>query len=218
VYRGGELWLLNWYSDHVVRFDPVTRSVQRWSVGNVSSTPQGLDLDGQGRLWWADATSGRLLRLDPDSDQRTDCALPVGSSPQMVEVQGSRIWYTESVSGTVGVLDPATATCTASTVTSTSGTATVSCRTLGAGDSASTVTQSGTLAWSSGTLSPTVDAGGWTVYQLSAGAEPFDLASSSGYHWVTDQGRQKLVRLAPSYDHEVYLPTVLRSSSDSSSR
>jgi hypothetical protein len=34
------------------------------------------------------------------------------------------------------------------------------------------------------------------VYGLAEGAAPFGLTSGSGYQWVTDQGRQKLVRFS----------------------
>jgi streptogramin lyase len=206
----GQFWLLNWGSDEVVRFDPATLAVWSWDVGTLSSLEQGIALDADARLWWADRTSGQLSQLDPDTDRRTDYALPVGSSPRWLRVPGSLVWYTEDADATVGALNPALAAGTVSTLTHSIDAATESCDILGPGTQEAIATRTGTLSWATGTLSPVHDAGGWTVYQLPDPAEPFGLVSTAEHQWVTDPGRQKLVRIAsgpapaPNIDLEKY--------------
>lgn len=209
LHDSGYLWLINWFNDRVVRFDPATREVLRWNIGTPSASPQGLALDGNGHLWWADSSDG-LSRLDPANNQRTRYALPdgAGSAVEMVELRDGRVWYTESVSGTVGALDPVAANGITSTLATSSGTATATCRTLQAAATAPATALTGTLSWASASLPLIVDAEGWTVYQLPAGASPYGIAASSGSLWVTDQGRQKLVRFTPAY--KIYLPAVLK--------
>ena len=197
LYRDGNLWLLNWWNDEVVRFAPTTRAVTRWTIGDVSADWQGIALDAEGNFWWADAPSSQLSRLDPGTHERANYALPVGTTPQMVEARDGQIWYTEGVSGTVGILDPAIAISSTETLLPQSSTALAPvCSEWGSGTSSEVNFTTGTLQWTTATLSIRLDAGGWMVYELPLDAQPFGLSSSGAYEWVTDQGRQKLVRLA----------------------
>ena len=196
LHGGGYLWMLNWYSDYVVRFDPETLAVKRWDVGSISALEQGMAVDGLGRLWWADRAGGQLSRLDPATDELTDFALPVGTEPVWVGVWGNAVWYTESAGGTVGTLTPQLASGSVSYPTPTDLTATESCSTLGEGIEQEVTSSTGTVTWASDSLVPVVDADGWVVYELAEGAEPFGLAPGSGYQWITDPGRQKLVRFS----------------------
>jgi streptogramin lyase len=194
----GRFWLINWFDDHVLRFDPVTRGVVRWNIGSPSGWPQGMSLDGDGRLWWADR-SDRLSRLDPAANEITRYVLPdgAGDSVQMVEAWGGLIRYTESGSGTVGMLNPEAAEGVTSTVAAIAlAVPEPTCTNLGAGVSTAVTPVTGTLSWISATVTPLVEDGAWRVYQLPSEAGPYDLAWSAGYQWVTDQGRQKLVRIA----------------------
>ena len=196
---GGYFWMLDWGGDHVVRFNPATLAVKRWEVASMSALEQGMALDGQGRLWWVDRDGGQLSRLDPDKDEREDFSLPVGTDPVWVQVWGDSVWYTETAEGTVGILTPHIASSTVSNLNVMNLTATESCTTLGSGEVQEVIPSTGTVSWATGTLEPVVDADGWLVYGLAEGAEPFGLTSGSGYQWVSDPGRQKLVRFpAPS--------------------
>ena len=199
VYGDDYFWMLDWSGDYVVRFDPATLAVKRWDVGSISALEQAMALDGLGRLWWADRAAGLLSRLDPATDERTDFALPVGTDPVWVGIWGDTVWYTESADGTVGALNPQLASSSVTSLDTTALTATESCSTLGDGTEQEVTSSSGTITWASDSLVPLVDADGWLVYGLAEGAQPFGLASGSGYQWVTDPGRQKLVRIpAPS--------------------
>jgi streptogramin lyase len=198
IYEAGDLWLLNWWKNELVRFTPTTRAVKRWDIGEVSAERQGMAVDGEGHLWWADRPGARLSRLDPEANEVASYALPVGTAPQMVEVRDGQIWYSEGDSGTVGILDPATAVSSTTTLAPLVGTAPAPvCSAWGPGSSSAVSIETGSLEWITSTVSPLLDGGGWTVYELPAGAEPFGLASSGPYAWITDQGRQKLVRLSP---------------------
>jgi streptogramin lyase len=198
LHDSGYFWLINWFNGRIARFEPAARQVSQWKIDAPSASPLGLALDANGHLWWADS-SAALSRLDPSTDQRTRYALPAGagSSVEMVEARGSRVWYTESGSGTAGALDPSIAAGTVSTLTTSAATLPEpTCSTLGAGATAAVTTSTGTLSWSSATLNPIVDADGWQVYPLAAGAEPFGIALSGRHVWLTDPGRQKIARIA----------------------
>ena len=200
VLKGdGYFWMLNWGSGHVVRFNPETLAVKRWEVAGMSTLEQGMALDSQGRLWWADRGGAQLSRLDPQEDEREDFDLPVGTEPIWVQIWGDSVWYTESAGGTVGILTPSLASSSVSDLAALNLTATESCSELGAGEVQEVTSSTGTLGWTGDTLEPVVDADGWLVYGLAEDAEPFGLTSGSGYQWVSDPGRQKLVRFpAPS--------------------
>jgi streptogramin lyase len=199
VDESGYLWLLNWDSEHVLRLDTASLDLDRWDVGAISSLEQGLAVDGAGRLWWADRAASALSRLDPHTGtgELTRYPLPKGSKPEWLGVSGDLVWYTESLSRTVGVLDPTAASGSVSSPSPSSGTAARSCAVLGPGTESPVTTEAGTVAWAASGLAPIFDVDGWTVYQLAAPAKPFGLAVSGDHPWVTDQSRRKLLRISP---------------------
>jgi streptogramin lyase len=128
----------------------------------------------------------------------------------MIVVRDESVWYTEEDQGTLGVLDPAQASGTTATLVSGALDVTPACSNLGAGTTATLPTQTGTLAWTSGTLEPRIDTGGFAVYELPAGSSPYGLAAGEDFLWVADRGRQKLLRIALPDTHTLYLPMVLQ--------
>jgi streptogramin lyase len=212
VQQGGKLWLGNRFLDRITRFDPLDTQVTWWTIPNTVAWPLGLAVDGQGHVWWADLGLDTVARLDPDSGLMTRYDLPAaaGTDPQMVAVQGSRVWVTGGSDGTVGALDPQAAQGQTSALASGSAAWSRACTTLGAGTTtALAAPDTGSLAWTSGSLAPTYESGGWTVYQLPSGAEPYGLTAAADYLWVTDPGRDSLHRLEPAV-YRVFLPVVLR--------
>jgi streptogramin lyase len=207
LVSGGFVWTANWANDRLVRFDPVSGQGRRWSLG-VGSDPLGIATDPAGDLWAAAAEQGQLLRLAPASDLLTRYALPAGEKPQIIASIGSVIWYTEGASGTVGSLDPSVAAGSSAVAGSDTFTAAPTCSTLPAGSVAAATARSASLAWSGGAWNEIVAAGGWTVYQLPAGANPFGIASYAGAPWVVDQGRQVIARPGGPVSTETPTPTA----------
>jgi streptogramin lyase len=206
IVEAGDVWLMNWWKNQLVRFTPASGAVKRWDIGEVSAERQGMAVGADGHLWWADRPAARLSRLDPETNEVTSYALPVGTTPQMVELRGGQIWYSEGDAGTVGILDPASAESSTTTVAVQAATAAAPvCSALGPGSSTSVSIDTGTLEWTTAAVSPVLDAGGWAVYELPAGAEPFGLAASGLHEWTTDRGRQKLARLATVDDGQLSL-------------
>jgi streptogramin lyase len=210
LYDEDLLWLGNWGEDRIVAFDPSTNGISWWQL-EVDSTPNGLAVDGSGNYWWADNTLGVLGRLEPDLDQLTTYSLPLGTAPQMIAIDGDKLWYSESNAGTVGLLDPAVAAGSITTLSTGSDSASVVCSALGPGSTEDVAQKSsGVVSWDSGTWTTVVDENGWTVYELPNDPSPYGIAISSGYVWVTDQGTQKLVRLGIAPGYKSYIPLVLK--------
>jgi streptogramin lyase len=201
VYGDGKLWLGDYANGRILRLDPGTGGVTWWQIGG-ASWPEGLALDAAGRVWFADYNQSFLGRLEPSTNQLKRYTPPAGTMPAMIALISGRLWYTEqgtsTVSGTVGVLDPAVAAGQTASVATGSGDLSPSCTTLGAGTSTAVTTRNGTLAFTD--LSPTLlaDAGGWTVYGLPAGSSPWGIAEAAGSRWIADGGRQKLLRVTDS--------------------
>jgi streptogramin lyase len=206
----GMVWLGNWSNDRIYRLDPARGRATWWQITGANATPVGLALDDGGNLWWADSSQGILASLEPDSGRMTTYDLPLGSTPQMIVLYGKRVWYTDEDGGSLGALDPARAPGSTATLVSETLSLTPACRSLGPGTTAPVATQTGTLAWTSGTLEPALDEGGFTVYELPEGSSPYDLAPTNGFMWVTDRGRQKLLRLEVPDAHTCYLPMVFK--------
>lgn len=214
---GNQIWLGNWAAGKLMRLDLTSNQLRAWQLP-AGSSPVGLALDSSGALWWADApngvplrgaaagaqqpgsatTVGALARLEPDLNRLTRYTLPAGSDPQWLAVLGSAVWYSEITGRTVGKLEPSQAAGSQSILTTTDEVLTSSCSTLGVGSSSLVTIRTGALAFSAGSWSTAVNSGGWTVYQMPAGAAPFGLARSGDTLWIGDQGRQKLAKTTPS--------------------
>lgn len=192
LYDGGYLWLGHWGQGRIYRVNPAGGGATYWPVAGAE--PVGLALDGEGNLWWADGGLAALGRLNPTTNEVTIFALPVGSAPQMIALHGNEVWYTESGAGTVGVLDPANAAGTTTTVAPISTPVSEACVAAGAGTASAVSTRGGNLDWTSGSATPATAPAGWQIYELSAGAEPYGIASTSGHLWIGDRGNQKLLR------------------------
>jgi streptogramin lyase len=198
LHDQGQLWLRNWDQYRIYRLDIASGQADwwQWDLGQSNAEPTGLALDDDGNLWWADAELGALARLEPDLDRMTVYTLPVGTRPHMLETGPGGVWYTEGVSGTVGLLAPASAASATTTLSTGSGSVTAECSSWDPSTTSPAFISAGTLSWTPGSVTTLVDAAGWTVYQLATGASPYGIAGSGGYVWAADQGRQKLLRLS----------------------
>jgi streptogramin lyase len=207
--QAGNIWLGDGQQNRILNLDPASNLFTLWQLA-AGAFPRGLTHDGSGDLWWADENLGALARLEPGLDRLTAYTLPDGTSPKMIAPSSGKVWYTSSVSGTVGVLDPTKANGTSSTLITTTMpvTPTPTCNDLGLGISSTLTLSAGILAWTPDVYTRTVDSGGWSVYQLPSGAYPWGLAAAGKDIWVVDPGRQKLAWLSDLV--HIYLPVVMR--------
>jgi hypothetical protein len=171
-----------------------------WDLpGSLDAEPFDLAPTDDGNLWWTDQTMDALVFLESAIAQISVYTLPVGVEPQMLELYKDKVWYTESNNGdpgSVGVLDPAGAISFTVPLATSSSTVTPDCGLLEATDTSLLTVTVGSLGWTEpASLTPIYDADGWRVYQMPADSKPFGLTERQGDLFVTDQGRQKLLRL-----------------------
>ena len=157
-------------------------------------------------LWWADQ-SGFIGTLNPAIDSVTVFTIPFGTKPEMVTWSDTAIWYTDDVSGTLGLMYPSAAGNYSFTAATSVMTTTPDCFTVISVYAARPSVATGTLAWSSNVITETVSAGGWQVYQMPAGAKPWGIAAQDDSIFVTDNGRNKLTWLNT---FSRYFPLIFR--------
>jgi streptogramin lyase len=212
VAHGGYIWLGDWWLSRLLRLDPTTDEFTIWELPE-GAFPEGVAVDESGHVWAADSELSVLVELQPEINRLTTHMLPAGIWPEMLVPHKGLVWYTEDYSGTVGVLDPATANGTTTTVTSTTESVTPACNNLGPGTSAPLVTSTGSASWASTALTTVLDSDGWTIYALEQGSSPWGIAVVQDDLFVVDEGRQKLLRLSvkgTEEKHRLYLPLVLK--------
>jgi streptogramin lyase len=213
--QGADIWLGDWLNRRLLKLDPSADLFTIWQLTDVAS-PMGMAMEANGNLWWADEQLSILARLEPGSDRMTAYALPVGAQTEMVALSGGKVWYTEYVKGTVGMLDPAVATGVSATLVKTTAPVTPTCSIVGAGTSSSVPSSTRTWASTLAAYRQIVNSGGWSVYQMPPNASPWGIAVTNEEVWVVDQGpgRQKLAHLLtslpPIVTREVYLPLIVR--------
>jgi streptogramin lyase len=197
LYDAGRLWLGHAGLGRIYRVDPSAGQAVWWPISS-ESNPRDLALDDQGNLWWADQGLHALARLEPNTSRVTTYTLPLGTTPQMIEMEGGRVWYTESVSETFGLLDPVIASGTTTTPTLQVSSVTSTCATLDAGAVTAVTAGLGSLEWLSGSASSVAPVEGWQIYEFSSQALPYGIASGNGHMWIGDRYNQKLLRFSPS--------------------
>ena len=83
--------------------DAVTgRVVRTVALGGATDVAVGL-----GAVWVSDAANGRVLRINPQTDQVTD-AINVGTGPSAIALGDGSGWVANSLDGTVSRIDPRT--------------------------------------------------------------------------------------------------------------
>jgi streptogramin lyase len=211
VADDGYIWLADWSLSRLLRLNPATGEFTIWALP-AGAFPEGVAVDESGHLWAADSELSLLVELQPAINQLTTYTVPVGIWPEMLDPHDGLVWYTEDYSRTVGVLDPATANGTTTTVAGATKSVTPACDNLGPGTSAPLVTSTGSASWASIALATLQDSGGWTIYALEPGSSPWGIAVVQNDVFVVDRGRQKLLRLSTAADgkYRVYLPVVMK--------
>lgn len=198
VAQGPVLWATDRLAGHLLRFDSLSLQLKSWALPEPWLTPEGLAVDGDGRVWWADSGAGIIGRLSPGTNEAVIYELPSGSQPLMVAPGAEVVWYSDG-SGFVGFIDPAQATgATHALPVSTLAPSVGNCRNVGYPSQQSGVLRiKGTLAFSDVTWSADMSQPGVARYALPATGGwpvPWGIAFSQGRTWIVDQGRRILAR------------------------
>jgi streptogramin lyase len=194
VAQGADIWLSDGTNQRILKLDPTANLFTIWELSG-GAFPKGMAIEANGNLWWADEGLSRLGRLEPGINRLTAYPLPVGTTPEMIAFSQGKAWYTELVSRTVGMLDPAVAAGSSSTLVRTTAPVTPACSNLGAGTGSSVSSSKQAMVGTPTAYTQLVNSGGWTVYQMPQVSYPWGIAAGSEEAWIVDQGHQKLAHL-----------------------
>lgn len=217
VFHNGFLWLGEFEVNnsfpydqisHLLRVNIETGAYQSWLLSD-NSMPYGLAADDEGDLWFSDFSFISLNEFDSDTNQLTSYELPLGGSPQMIALEGNRVWY-DGNNGFIGVLDPAAAGSTVTSITPSNGTLSSGCKEILPSAPDSLFVDSGKfLAWEWFSYPTLVDANGWKIFSMPSGADPQGIAYQDGNIYVVDNYWGKLVKL-PVELQSIFLPLIMR--------
>jgi streptogramin lyase len=175
---------------------------------------EGLSVDGEGGLWFADTSSGRsLVRLVP-SPEPVFNRFPLPSAagtPYMIAKSNNQIWYSGYGTSVIGKLDPNLVS-----PTSFEGTSNLVedipmiCNPV-IGLEKAISSDSFTPEWIPATY-PITELSGWMITNLGSDSYPWGIAVQDDIVWSVDQGRQVLIRVGGDFDNNsyIFLPLVIK--------
>lgn len=204
------LWLNDRINNEIRRLRVSDNSLTAWPLP-AGSAPLGLAVDAEDRLWYADTGGHALARLAPNG-QLDFYPLPQGTTPRMLALTESQVWYTEQGLAGIGRLDPQQAAHTTVHLPAAQRTLAGSCAAIVPADSGQLTITNIDVDWHATSYPVIVDERGWQVYQAPEDAAPWGIAAATDI-WFVDTARRVLGRLAPQTvppAHQVYLPLVLR--------
>lgn len=123
--QSGKLWVEQYLSSQVARFDPATGQFQNYSTPMPLSVPGGMDLYTDGSLWMPQVTGNSLVRVDTTNGSMTEIQLPwanalqtqllniplhsgIGLSNDIALGADNALWFTLGGLDSIGRYDPAT--------------------------------------------------------------------------------------------------------------
>ncbi|TQM78668.1 virginiamycin B lyase [Saccharothrix saharensis] len=123
--HSGKLWVEQYLSSQVARFDPATGQFANFSTPMPLSVPGGMDLDSAGDLWMPQVTGNSLLRVDTADGSMTEFPLPwanaftlqpldiplhsgLGLANDLARGPDNALWFTLGGLDSIGRYDPAT--------------------------------------------------------------------------------------------------------------
>jgi len=201
IILDGMLWLTNWQNDSLMRMDPDTGRLLRYATGgDIHTVDSNLQTDGSQLLWTEDVLNGKIASFDPDSLTMTAYNLPDGEQPRNLDLRAGKVWYTNAT-GSFGRLDPTLAASTSSKLIEQVIKTTITPACIFLGDpvtSESGREPDGTFTWTDVNSSKVDSLTGIQSYSLPEGSAPFGILGTMEYIWITDPGRQKLIRMPMS--------------------
>ena len=79
-----KVWYVEYHTDHVTRFDPVTKEFKRFPIKSSPASLRRLGVDANNIIWYgvygSSAKKGKLGRLDPKTGDVIERELPIGYS------------------------------------------------------------------------------------------------------------------------------------------
>jgi len=220
AYGDPFLWIGDNLNGVLYRLNVTNNAVEWWTLPALSS-PNGMVVDAEGDLWYADYILEEILEVDPDLNTVRRYPLPENHTTIMNAIESGRIWFTGDSPPMIGMIDPNTANFTSLPLNHNSDVWTPTCdspvgpATSGILDvSTATVQFQPTTEYPVDTLGP-----GLQIYAVPPdttndppiSARPWGIAYQNGKMWVVDSGRQTLIRIEPPPDLAmVFLPLILR--------
>jgi len=210
IFNDGLLWLTNWQNDSLMRMNPGTGRLVRYATGgDIHTIDSNLKTNGTQLLWTEDVLNGQIVSFNPDSLTMTAYDLPADEQPRNLGLRAGKVWYTNA-NGSFGRLDPNTAAQVSSIVDEqvVKASMTPDCITL-APPSTGVASREpdGTYTWIDINSTQTEPLTGIQSYSLPEGSEPFGILGTMEYIWVTDPGRQKLIRM-PMSEQEAFITVI----------
>lgn len=217
ILHDGMLWLTNWHEDSLMSMDPSNGQLIQYGDSEWDIHTVDVDFRADGSLlWWTeDVVNGNIFSFDPDTRIATTYELPAGEQPRNLALREGEIWYTNA-QGSIGRISPDFTDKTTKLLSEVviEETITPVCVTLGAPETNESEPDTGTFDWNAIEGSIMAPSTGLQTYSLPDGAAPFGIASTADEIWVSDPGRQKLIRMAIPDDQSdryyVFLPLVIR--------
>jgi len=80
-------------------------SFTEFATPSASSSPQGMDIAGDGSVWYAETSAGKIVVFHPDRSS-SEFPLPNGGQPFILKAAADGIWFTDSATRSIGHLDP----------------------------------------------------------------------------------------------------------------
>jgi streptogramin lyase len=214
ILDGDYIWALDWFLDALLRLDPVTGQLAKYTTDGSIGLNANLQADGS-LLWWAeDIEGGDIASFNPTTIEMTVYDLPDGEKPRNLSLFGGKIWYTNA-NGSFGRLDPNLISGTQTTLTQVilNDNITPLCKNLGPGLTSTATEDHDTSSWIDFSSTKTEIASGIFSYSLPEGSAPYGIAGTSSDIWIADPGRQKLIRMPISYSefgYASYLPLIIK--------
>jgi hypothetical protein len=208
------LWMIDWSSDSLLRMDPANGNLVKYPTGRNIQMFANLQSNGS-QLWWTeDILNGDLIRFNPSTDSMTNYNLPVGEHPNKLNLLADKIWYTNK-NGSFGVLNPILANSNTVTLTALvlADTITPECIVLGTPYTDQVDPVEGILDWTEASSTMTASQTGLHVFSLPTGAAPWGIKGAGNFMWISDPGRQKLVRMSLEdvpLNFQIYLPLIFK--------
>jgi len=200
---------IDWSNDSFFKYNPSTNRILYYGPNQTIGAQANIKTDGN-YVWWAeDEDNGRLFRYD-DVYGMYSFSLSEGIHPRNIAIQNGDVWFsdiyggfgrldTEINSGESEIMnnepsellaDPTCTTFTYSTKTITPAT--------------------GTFSWSDLASTLTTPETGLDYYSLPSGSITYGIGIADNKVWVSDRGRQKLIRMQLEVDHNIFLPLLLK--------
>jgi len=82
-------------------------TIGEFATPSLSSSPQGVDVAGNGDVWYAETSAGKIAVLHPDSTS-SEFPVPNSGQPFILKAGEDGIWFTDSATHAIGHLDPDT--------------------------------------------------------------------------------------------------------------